>query len=947
MAINSRSIRELADSLFELDRRLTGIERTPQMGHTSLEDIGLNVYDAEGNRTAVIGKQDDGSFGHRVIEGPTPAAPSGITTEPGTGNFLVSWDGTFAGGVEPPRDFSIVAIHASETPDFIPMPENTVATFSVAEAATRVVPLRTGTYYVSATTLSLAGKRSVPTEEVQAESAPLVDEQSIRDALDQARTEREEAAQEAQEALTELEGKLGELTGDSGELQTIRDAVAAAQQAVESAQTTASEAVTAANAASQAALEAAGIAASKGRVIVQETEPQGEGRKSSNIWIQPVPDDPDTEVEEKAVTYVYLEASDEWQPTTSSELAQAAQNALDAREAAQQAQQRADTAIANAADALTAAQTAKTTADGKNTLRFSLSEPTSSTPGQRSGDTWWRANTDGNIIGQWTWDGAQWVSVQLRSEVIANLDVSKLSVHDSAQISEAVIGRLFADIFTAHKITAEQIIVGGLPSEALADGAVGAVKIADGAVLADKLAADSVLADKIKAGEIETPHMKANSINADRLIANSITADKVNATSVGAELVTAGTLRTAASGNRLELNSEGVVLYGNDSDQGDIEQVRLGPSGSNLLTIGDSTISAENVSSPRGEFADLTIGGDSLPDILTQLPRGMRAWGQLINSSQLSSRTNIMERRGELQTTLEPNRLYRIRLSEHFVEVSGGVNTNIVEELRYTYDAVPVNVQVTPDAGTNRGVFMRNPVFAGSATSINGMDFMLNTGNWSGDRIFWLMWLMRTETSTRPVRVLATSFYSPVLSVEDMGPAMAPTLKRWNDGDGGGGSSTPEEPDPTPVVVRRTQTWDAASYGGDTKSGTVYQGVYGSYGHRYGGWVFLPAMRTALSGSTIEKFEVYMKNAHWYYGSGGTARLAPNVGGYKDTRGRSVDSPNWPRGAGRWVTIPSDWYPYFADGTYRGISTYAPGTSLTYYGQFQGAGAKFRVTYRK
>src|SRR5699024_10085322 len=102
---------------------------------------------------------------------------------------------------------------------------------------------------------------------------------------------------------------------------------------------------------------------SKGRVIVSETEPVGEDRKSSNIWIKPVPDDPDTEIEEKAITYVYIEASDEWQPTTSSELAQAAQNALDAREAAQQAQQRADTAITNAAAAQSAAQAAQRTAD--------------------------------------------------------------------------------------------------------------------------------------------------------------------------------------------------------------------------------------------------------------------------------------------------------------------------------------------------------------------------------------------------------------------------------------------------------------------------------------------------------------------------------------------------------------------------------------------------------
>src|SRR5699024_7330676 len=143
----------------------------------------------------------------------------------------------------------------------------------------------------------------------------------------------------------------------------IRKALEDAQEAVATAQQVATEANKAANAASQAALEAAGIAASKGRVIVSETEPTGEDRKSSNIWIKPVPDDPDTEVEEKAVTYVYLEASDEWQPTTSSELAQAAQNALDAREAAQQAQQRADTAVANAAAAKEAARDAQRTAD--------------------------------------------------------------------------------------------------------------------------------------------------------------------------------------------------------------------------------------------------------------------------------------------------------------------------------------------------------------------------------------------------------------------------------------------------------------------------------------------------------------------------------------------------------------------------------------------------------
>ena len=294
----------------------------------------------------------------------------------------------------------------------------------------------------------------------------------------------------------------------------------------------------------------------------------------------------------------------------------------------------------------------------------------------------------------------------------------------------------------------------------------------------------------------------------------------------------------------------------------------------------------------------------------------MRAWGQLTASSQFSGRTNIMERRGELQTTLEPNRLYKISLSEHLVEVEGSSNTNIVEELRYTYDAVPVNVQVTPDAGTSRGVFTRAPVFAGNATAVNGMQFFLNSGDFSGERIFWLMWLMRTESAGRAVKALATGFYSPIMAIEDMGPAQSDILKRWNDGDGGGAA------DPTPIVVRRTDTWNHGGVSGDMRDGNVYQGTFNSsIGNRWGGWAFSAAMRSALSGSTIEKFEVYLENYHWYYGSGGTAVIYPNNGTGKGILGSGVTS--------------------------KGVSTYTTNTGLTYYGQMKGAPTKFRATYRK
>lgn len=177
---------------------------------------------------------------------------------------------------------------------------------------------------------------------------------------------REQLAQDTQGTFTELDTRL-DTFGDDPALAGLRTQLTNAQDAASNAADTAAAANEAASAASQAALEAAGIAASKGRVIIQDTEPTGEDRNAANIWIKPAVDDPDTDITETATTYVYIESSNEWVPTTSDELAQAAQNALDAREAAQQAQQRAETAVSNAAAAQAAAEAAQATADQATT----------------------------------------------------------------------------------------------------------------------------------------------------------------------------------------------------------------------------------------------------------------------------------------------------------------------------------------------------------------------------------------------------------------------------------------------------------------------------------------------------------------------------------------------------------------------------------------------------
>lgn len=209
---------------------------------------------------------------------------------------------------------------------------------------------------------TLDGNLETAKQEIAAAETSINDLKTVT--LPTMRQELEDAQAQAQADLDALNTRLTDIDAvGTGKLASIRDALAAAEQVANNANDAAIAADQAASAASQAALEAAGIAASKGRVIIQVTEPTGDDRQAANIWIKPAVDDPDTDITETATTYVYIADTDTWMPTTSDELAQAAQNALDAREAADQAKQRAETAISNAATAQAAAEAAQRTAN--------------------------------------------------------------------------------------------------------------------------------------------------------------------------------------------------------------------------------------------------------------------------------------------------------------------------------------------------------------------------------------------------------------------------------------------------------------------------------------------------------------------------------------------------------------------------------------------------------
>ena len=110
-----------------------------------------------------------------------------------------------------------------------------------------------------------------------------------------------------------------------------------------------------------------------------------------------------------------------------------------------------------------------------NFTTYSINEPT--TAGAGEGDQWFRV-VNGEVIGQWRWDGSVWQPVTLTDAIIAGIDLSKLV--SNGNLSEVVANKMFADLFAANKITAQELAVGAVTAENIASGAIHADEIVGG-----------------------------------------------------------------------------------------------------------------------------------------------------------------------------------------------------------------------------------------------------------------------------------------------------------------------------------------------------------------------------------------------------------------------------------------------------------------------------------
>lgn len=230
--------------------------------------------------------------------------------------------------------------------------------------------------------------------------------------------------------------------------------------------------------------------------------------------------------------------------------AKAAADAADAKAVA--AQQTATDAKTTAGTALTQAQTAKTTADGKNKIIPGTTQP--ATTGLVAGDLWFQLNSSGNVVGIKVFNGSAFVDYVLLA--------SQILVAGSVGTIQLANGAVNADKVTASVALLNKILVRKLVGDDIAADTVTANNLLANEAMLAKLLVRKLKADELEVGQIAAAIISSGSFRATDGSGNvtvSIDGATGKLTAVSAELIDAnitGTLRTGATGNRVEMSSE-------------------------------------------------------------------------------------------------------------------------------------------------------------------------------------------------------------------------------------------------------------------------------------------------------------------------------------------------------------------------------------------------------
>lgn len=257
-----------------------------------------------------------------------------------------------------------------------------------------------------------------------------------------------------------------------------------------------------------------------------------------------------------------------------------------------------------AKDSYDKATNAQTTADGKNKIIKSTSEPAHA--GLAAGDMWYQTS----LV---TW----WAGQPNDSPSVLSERVDHVYIWDGTQFNE--YNFVASNVISTNTVTAPLLAAGSIITDKLAANAVTADKILTGAVTTDKLAANSVVSDKIAANAVNADKIAANAVTAGKIAALAITADKIAANAITTDKIKAGQfvgyVFTGAVYQSHTEDNKGFKLRGNSFDMWDASQnntVHLDGSGASNIIVGelDTKLSGDRVRI-RPSFYTSTVGSDA------------------------------------------------------------------------------------------------------------------------------------------------------------------------------------------------------------------------------------------------------------------------------------------------------------------------------------------------
>lgn len=146
-------------------------------------------------------------------------------------------------------------------------------------------------------------------------------------------------------------------------------------------------------------------------------------------------------------------------------------------------------------------------------------------------------------------------------KIAANAIGARAIAADAVEAGKIAADSISGREIIANTVKAEHIASFTITADELAANSVSTDKLVANSVIADKLAANSVIADKIEALAVTADKLAANAVTADKIAANAITAGKIDSDAINGMVITGATVRTSATGQRVEMNADGLVQY--------------------------------------------------------------------------------------------------------------------------------------------------------------------------------------------------------------------------------------------------------------------------------------------------------------------------------------------------------------------------------------------------